>query len=1144
MSSTAVNAINASGNAQIHVGSNYGSHPEDRCLADLRDTDPRHERRRIEQMKGGLLRDAYRWILDSPEFQQWHHDEQSRMLWVKGDPGKGKTMLIIGIIEELSQQVVRSVPSTGHVVLSYFLCQSTDLRLNNAISILRGLIYLLIDQCPFLIFHLRKKYDHAGKVLFEDRGAFFSLSEVLQSMLQDPKLTAAYLIVDGLDECKTGLTEFLELITRTASEQSTCIKWIVSSRKRYDIEQRLIPNDADTRLSLELNAKHVSDAINEYIHHKVSEILPLQRYPALQERVRHQLQQKAEGTFLWVALVIEGLRDFLPGDMLNALEKIPRDLTSLYDQMMCQIQQPQNQYSQRCLLTLSIAVLAYRPLHLCEMQVLSGEAQHEVTSLEDLKGVIIMCGSFLTIRENYIYFIHQTAKDHLTENESAVIFPSGSGKIHREIFLQSLNALKNNLGQNIYDLQDSGIMAKDLKPNPDPLVHIRYSCVSWFDHLCEVERQKPDDSSELSDHGTVFDFFNKHFLHWLESLSLMREVSKGLSIIRSLLKKVQVSEKTLTTKAFDTEPRQLATSPEFARFLKDAERFVLGYRSIIEQAPLQTYGAALAFCPTDSEVRKHHWKHRLPFLSSIIGIRKSWDLCLQTLEGHSNLVQAVAFSPNGHILASGSVDHAVRLWEAANGVLRRTLKGHTGEVRAVDFSSDGRTLASASSDHTIRLWDSPTGACKQTLRGHGGWVQAVAFSPDGCILASASGDKTVRLWNATSGAWKQTLQGHGGWVQDVAFTPDGRMLASASSDKTVRLWDATTWKLRQILKGHHDEVLTVAFSLDNRTLASGSGDRTVRLWDTTTWTQKQTIEGHEGWVRAVAFSLDGRTLASASGDRTVRLWDTITWNQKQALEGHSGCVQTVAFSPDRYNILASASDDYTIRLWDTTITAWKQTPKQHSRLVRAVAFSPDNHTVASASDDHTVCLWDVSAGTWRQTLKGDSHEVQVLAFSPDGRMLASGSDDSSVRLWNIATNTCKTLEGHQHWVHSVAFSPDSQTLATASGDHTIRLWEVATRTCSLTVEGHFKSLSFSGNGQQLITDRGLLSLDSRTLSSYKQEHEEKSDCGLFVSGQWVMRNGKNLLWLPPDYRAECWTFSNNRLVLGHASGRLTFLELC
>ena len=221
-------------------------------------------------------------------------------------------MLMIGIINEL-QQVTRLGKLSVTEVLSYFLCQGTDSRLNTATAILRGIIYLLASQQPFLISHLRQNYDHAGRKLFEDSSAFHSLSYIFHQMIQDSRLTAAYLVVDALDECDVGLPQLLDLITWSVSAQSSGIKWIVSSRNRYDIEQCLGLDDSHTR-SLELNADHISHAVDVYVDHKVSQLVSLRNNKALQEKVRDRMHQKSDGTFLWVALVIEDLRQVLGVD--------------------------------------------------------------------------------------------------------------------------------------------------------------------------------------------------------------------------------------------------------------------------------------------------------------------------------------------------------------------------------------------------------------------------------------------------------------------------------------------------------------------------------------------------------------------------------------------------------------------------------------------------------------------------------------------------------------------------------------------------------------------------------------------------------------------------------------------------------------
>jgi WD40 repeat protein len=223
----------------------------------------------------------------------------------------------------------------------------------------------------------------------------------------------------------------------------------------------------------------------------------------------------------------------------------------------------------------------------------------------------------------------------------------------------------------------------------------------------------------------------------------------------------------------------------------------------------------------------------------------------QTLSGHQREVYSVAFSPDGHLLASGSGDNTIKLWEVASGALRQTLGGHQYMVESVAFSPDGRRLASGSEDGTIKLWDVAKGTLKQTLSGHSNWVLSVAFSPDGRLLASGSMDKTIKLWDAASGVLKQTLGEHEATVQSVVFSPDGRLLASGGWDGAIKLWDVAS----------------------RGVVASGSFDNTIKLWDVLTGAEKQTLSGHQREVYSVAFSPDGRFLASGSNDNTIKLWE-------------------------------------------------------------------------------------------------------------------------------------------------------------------------------------------------------------------------------------------------------------------------------
>ena len=148
--------------------------------------------------------------------------------------------------------------------------------------------------------------------------------------------------------------------------------------------------------------------------------------------------------------------------------------------------------------------------------------------------------SFLTIREEYIYFIHQSAKDYLINDAFNIVFPAGTAPIHYDMFSRSLHAMSKNLGYNIYNLQDFGLKPNESKPDLDPLDPLRYSCIFWYKHLYEGDGKSSDYRHEISDNGAILKFFNTHFLHWLEALSLIHQVSDGILIIRELLHEVQV----------------------------------------------------------------------------------------------------------------------------------------------------------------------------------------------------------------------------------------------------------------------------------------------------------------------------------------------------------------------------------------------------------------------------------------------------------------------------------------------------------------------------------------------------------------------------------------------------------------------------
>ena len=296
-----------------------------------------------------------------------------------------------------------------------------------------------------------------------------------------------------------------------------------------------------------------------------------------------------------------------------------------------------------------------------------------------------------------------------------------------------------------------------------------------------------------------------------------------------------------------------------------------------------------------------------------------------TLTGHTGTVRSIAYSPDSEILASGTGDGKIYLWDVHIGKLQHILMGNEEniEIEIIAYSPDGRTLASGSYDGAISLWDVQTNQLLKTFIGHKDSVKSLAFSKDSHVLASGSRDKTIRLWNPRTGKLLYTLAGHTEPVMSIAYSPDGLTFASGAFDESkIRLWTRTGQLVRtigtsELLRGvgpGQNGVMSVAYSPDGNILASGAYDGTIRLWDLRTGKLLCTLTGHTFSVRSIAYSPDGRLLASTGWDKTVRLWDVFSGVHLQTLTGHTFLVSSVAYSPDG-RTLASGSYDETIRLW-------------------------------------------------------------------------------------------------------------------------------------------------------------------------------------------------------------------------------------
>ncbi|WP_337177143.1 WD40 repeat domain-containing protein [Paludisphaera sp.] len=408
-----------------------------------------------------------------------------------------------------------------------------------------------------------------------------------------------------------------------------------------------------------------------------------------------------------------------------------------------------------------------------------------------------------------------------------------------------------------------------------------------------------------------------------------------------------------------------------------------------------------------------------------VGVIKLWDVATGAIRaeydaernrGQNRTFHDLSYSPDGSLIALGTSENVVEIWEVSPLRKRGELKGHTDYVRAVAFSPDGKTLGSASDDRTIRLWDVPTAPATRPaltpgavakpgeirrFEGHRGGVAAAALSRDGRVALSGGEDGELRAWDVATGKLLHGMKGHSGSIAGVALSPDGKRALSGGTDRTVRLWDLSAGRELRTLEGHASAVACVAFAPDGRRAVSG-GDRELILWDLDAGKPALRFADLDERVRAVAVTPDGRLALTGGDAKAFRAWDMRSGRRLMNLEGHEEPILAVAPAPD-VQLAATGGDDDSVSLWNlqggeegTTIA------EEHEGGVTAVALARGGRLLTGAGDG-MIRLWDGPRGKLLLALEGHAGAVASVAISPDGRAALSAGADGTVRLWSLTT---------------------------------------------------------------------------------------------------------------------------------------------
>ncbi|PLB51562.1 hypothetical protein P170DRAFT_348801, partial [Aspergillus steynii IBT 23096] len=1108
------------------------------CLRDLRLTNPRDDKTRIESMKGGLLQDSFCWVLSNEEFNKWrdnqHGNPNDRLLWIRADPGKGKTMLICGIIDELTA-------SPGESVISYFLCQASEPHLNNAVAVLRGLIFSLVEQQPTLVSHIRPRYDREGKDLFEDMNAFQALAAMFESILEDASLLSTILIIDALDECATDLVRLLGLVQRLTANPR--VKWVVSSRNWPIIESHLTVSYCSA-LSLELNEKAVADAVRRYIKVKVNFLAERNCYSQdTRDFAQSYLVSNANNTFLWAALVCDQLEEAHDSKVQSILESSPPSLGKLYQRMMCDIQASTN--AELCRGVLAIACTAYRPLTIEELSALADPPLQNSADFQ-ITRIVKLCGSFLTLRENAILFVHHSAKDFLTNPDTGL--PSAVKTKNREIFCRSIEVMNSTLQRNIYSIKHPGCQIEDVPtPTSDPLRRARYACVYWIDHL--LQTIYPDDEEFLMDAGATVLFLRQKLLYWLEALSLSRQFAAALLGMPKL-------EEFLEHRPC---PQRLS------ELVKDICRFVRYHRVAIENSPLQLYSSALIFSPSKSAVKVCYQAKRAAWTITEPVISESWSPCLHTIEPRVEIA-CIGWSPDGIRVLCMSTDLTVSHWDSRTG--------HCISTIALERHASYRKISEGSLDNKILIWDYTTGKCVRAIQEYPKvYHLEIHWSGDGRQLASLS-NREIRIWDqdGTAHPCMQNIEGLRDF--DMLFiSHDGNRLRLGSYlldiiwDRAARKYRATERRPDPATGGwppFHFSGPRPVCAPDGRTLAIVRSNRTteIDIENLDTGKVHRCLRGNIGAITTVSWSPDGNRLASGSEEASILIWNTRTGQCLDRFDGHFKSIQRLFWDPQGGRLTSYCSGD--IGIDSDRIRVWHFNTGRHICTLAGAFKWPT--FIAWSQDGRLATLSHGKAQIWN-TVSGDAlveYEnllgslfrflPQVIAWSPDGAQIACISYDvfRDIHIWNPANGRCLKQLKHPRHTTVIAWSNDGRRLASSSQlSETVRVWDLATEQYihSETIEPSVGVVRLDRIDEaHLHTSQGILNMES-----IYQARDSAMECrilpclpyGITDDYSWITWKGDKLLFLPWEYQPrdlDCFCVSGTNVAVGCESGHVLFLS--
>jgi WD40 repeat protein/serine/threonine protein kinase len=971
------------------------------------------------------------------EIDEWRATGTESALLIIGEPGVGKSSLVAALAEA----------NPDDQVLAYHFCRADTPATLDPAGFVRSLATILSDRLDGYAGMLEESASIKSLqgADIDPAGAFESAILGPLHRMHQPTRNRPYLLIDALDEALifTRRPTIVDVLSRRLHLLPTWLRIIATTRNDPSVLRQL--RSLRARILSTADPRNQED-LRQFIRRRLAE--PTMREKTLASgkslgTIEQDLLRSSAGNFLFVTTALDAVESSQVG--LDQIEKLPPGLASLYQMFFDRLFLDSGVNFAPLGQVLEVIAAAREPLTRDQISAVTG-----LDAEEELPQILGSAASFVPASEGRYWLFHRSLFDWLTTWNSEEDRPFAGP------YYVSLRKGRMRMAEWCW-----------LQYQRGPQSASAYCLRHLPDHLNETGREN-DARKALLD----FDFIQAKLCATDVNALIADYASFGneadLKLVQSTIR--------LSAHVLARDPRQLAgqltgrllgnSTPHAQTLLSQAAQWQ-SWRWLRPLTPSLTQSGGFLIGTLEGHTDlvqavavTPDGRHAVSASSD--RTLRLWDLesgqTLRALDGHSGSVQAIAVTSDGRRAVSGSDDGTLRLWDLESGQTVRTLQGHTGPVQAVAVTLDGRRAVSASSDRELRIWDLESGETLRTLNGHRGPVNAVAITVDGNRAISGSFDQTLRIWDLEGGLMLGVLEGHTALVNAVALTPEGRLAISASGDKTLRVWDLESGRTLRTLQGHASYVLSVAVTPDGRRAVSASSDRTLCLWELESGQMLHALKGHTNWIQAVVVTPCGRRAVSGSSDCTLRIWDLESSQTLRKLEGHASWVQAVVVTPDGRRAV-SASNDRRLRVWDLESAQTQLVLEGHDEGVSAVALTPDGNYAVSASHDRTLRLWDLKTGRSLRTFRGHTSPVQAVAVTFDGSRVISASSDRTLRVWDFeSTRTLRTFDGHEEGVSAVALSPDGCRAVSASHDRTLRIWELETGQLLRTLQGHTGSV--------------------------------------------------------------------------------------